>query len=78
MAELARHLESEVPDALERIKRLLRDEPFQDMCVEYEECSRCLRQWSHSAAQHRARIEEYMELIINLQEEILRYLQEHP
>jgi hypothetical protein len=78
MAELARHLEDEVPETLERIARLLRDEAFRDMCSEYEECTKCVRRWAQSPAAHRSRIEEYTQLIADLRQEILSYLQEHP
>jgi hypothetical protein len=78
MAELARHLEDEVPETLERITRLLRDEAFRDMCSEYEECTKCVRRWAQSPAEQQSRIEEYTQLIADLRQEILRYLQEHP
>lgn len=77
VGELARVLELGVPNAAERIEQHLRDETFREMYQEYEECTRCLRRWSESPEVHSARIQEYTDLIIDLQKEMLRYLLKH-
>lgn len=77
LGELARYLEPEVPDASEKINRFLSDETFYDMCSEYEECAKCLRHWARCPAKYARRIEEYSELIRDLEQEILRFFQEH-
>ena len=77
VADLVRQLESHLPDVRERIYRSLGDANFQDMCSEYKVCTQCLYRWSRSPDQHVKRIEEYTELITDLRQEILHYLQEH-
>jgi hypothetical protein len=76
MAELSIRLESELPDAGERISRRFGDETFHDMCSEYEQCVISLRRWSQAPAEHTAQIEEYSTLVAELHREILSYLQE--
>jgi hypothetical protein len=72
--ELARRLEPEFPDAMQQIKRHQHDESFQDMCAEYEDGVKCLRGFGQN---QRERIDEYTELIDDLQQEILCYLRDH-
>lgn len=74
LADLARRLEPELPDALQKIQRLLHVEGFRDMCSEYEDGVRCLRRFDDSQPK---RTEEYTELIEDLQQEILYFLREH-
>ena len=77
LAELTRRLETEAPDAAQRINRSLDDDSFRDMCAEYEDCMNCLSRWRQSSAKHEQRIEEYTQLIQDLEREILEYLREH-
>ena len=75
--ELTQLYEPKVPDAAARINALSSDETFCDMCAEYEDCVRCLRSWAGTPANCEDRILEYRELIADLEEEILQYLQEN-
>jgi hypothetical protein len=75
--ELIRHLQGQLPDAQQRIiERLPGDEDFREICREYEECAKCLIYWRSSARRNRDRIEEYADLLQELEQEILRLLQE--
>lgn len=71
MQELADRLEPELPGALEKIRRSLRDESFQDMCLEYEDGVKCLRRFAEG---QRRRMAEVAELVEGVQQEILHYL----
>ena len=77
LTELARYFEPDVPYAWEQINRLLFDETFYEICTDLLECAKCLRHWVESPGEQKDRITEYTELIADLQQEILQYLQEH-
>jgi hypothetical protein len=76
--ELASRLEADVPGAAERIYQLLSDEGFYDMCSEYAECKTCLRRLAEMPETYSLRIDEYTNLIEDIEHEVLRYLEEHP
>jgi len=73
LADLVRRLEPNLPDAMQRIRQLLDDEGFRDMCSEYEDGVKCLDRFH---GQQPERFREYTELIEDLQQEILCFLQE--
>lgn len=73
LADLARRLEPELPDAMQKIKHLACEEPFHEMCSEYADGVKCLRR----VREGQKRIGEITELIEDLEREILRYLLEH-
>jgi hypothetical protein len=77
LAELAGHLEPLFPNATEKIRLLLADKPFREMCLEYEAGTRCLRRLEQSREERTEHIEEYVELLAGLRQEIFRYLQDH-
>ena len=64
------------PDHKDAIRHLFReDETFQAICEDYHECTQALRYWRQSASgEAPARIEEYRDLMENLEEEIAFYL----
>lgn len=74
LTDLARKLGPELPDILQRVRFVLQEERFRDMCSEYEDGVKSLRRLRES--QHR-RVMEVKQLIENLEREILHYLQEH-
>jgi hypothetical protein len=75
--ELIRHIEAQLPDAQQRVNdRLPGDENFREICSEYEECVKCLTYWRSSEQRNRDRVEEYAQLLQELEQEILRLLQE--
>ena len=76
LAELAGHLEPLLPNATEKIRLLLADTPFREMCLEYEAGTRCLRRLEQSQEKGTELIAEYVELLASLRQEILRYLQD--
>jgi hypothetical protein len=67
------------PQVLESIERIFeRDEAFRDLCEEYQECSvTILRLEAKEGSSHSIR-KEYAVLLLRLEGELLRYLEEHP
>ena len=73
MADLARRLEPELVDAMQKIRQLLNNERFHDMCSEYEDGAKYLRR----VQEGQRRMIEVTELVEGLRQEILRYIKEH-
>lgn len=75
--ELIRHLEAQLPDAQERIiERLPGDENFREICLEYEDCAKSLAYWRSSQQPNSDRVDEYAQLLQELEHEVLRLLQD--
>ena len=76
-AGLVERLNDTLPDAAQRIEACLSEhETFQDMCENYEECALGLERWRASPERHKERIEEYVQLLQELENEILQFLKE--
>ncbi len=75
LASLGRSLQSQIPDAAERINRHLCEEPLNDMCHEYVECVFSRAHWQKSQSVSTSRIREYDQLLSELRQEILAYLE---
>ena len=74
-AGLVERLQNTLPDVTERIEACLCEhESFQDMCENYEECALGLERWRAAPERHGERIEEYSQLMRDLEDEILQYL----
>lgn len=54
------------------------DENFRDLCADYEDCARTLARLESTSASSRAMFDEYTALLLRLERELLRYLEEHP
>ena len=55
-----------------------RDETFRDLCEDYEDCARTLARLESAEPASRAIFNEYSVLLLRLERELLRYLEEHP
>jgi hypothetical protein len=63
----------------ERAARLLeKDESFQELCTEHEECARAVVRLEASGTELGQLRAEYVGLLLRLERELLRYLEEHP
>jgi hypothetical protein len=78
LAELAGQLEPLLPNAAERLSPLLPDKRFREMCSEYEAGARCLKRLEQSREKATDRIEEYVQLLADLRQEMLRYIHNQP
>ena len=64
-----------MPDAAERLDRCLGEyETFRDICENYEECTLGLQRWYAAREPIEGRIEEYSQLLRELEDEILQFL----
>jgi hypothetical protein len=54
------------------------DENFRDLCEDYEDCARTLARLESSSSSSRPMFDEYTALLLRLERELLRYLEEHP
>jgi hypothetical protein len=54
------------------------DENFRDLCQDYEDCARTLARLESANPSSRAMFDEYSVLLLRLERELLRYLEEHP
>jgi len=54
------------------------DENFRDLCEDYEDCAKSLARLESSSSSSRAMFDEYSALLLRLERELLRYLEEHP
>jgi hypothetical protein len=67
------------PQVLERIERIFaRDEEFRDLCGEYQECTATVARLEASESSSQSMRQEYAVLLLRLERELLRYLEEHP
>jgi len=55
-----------------------RDENFRDLCEDYEACARTVARLETSCGSSEAMRREYTALLLRLERELLRYLEEHP
>lgn len=78
LAELAGQLEPLLPNAAERVNLLLTDKRFREMCSEYEAGARCLKHLEQSREKATDLIEEYVQLLADLRQEMLRHIQNQP
>jgi hypothetical protein len=62
----------------ERVAHLFeRDEEFRELCEEYLCCTETMSRIESSAGSSRAMLHEYSALLLRLERELLRYLEEH-
>ena len=74
-AGLVERLQKTLPDVAQRIETCLSEhETFQDMCENYQECALGLEHWRATPQRHKERIEEYAQLLQELEDEILQFL----
>jgi uncharacterized protein involved in exopolysaccharide biosynthesis len=59
------------------IRLFERDETFRDLCEDYEACALTLARLESGTASEGLR-HEYAALLLRLERELLRYLEEHP
>jgi hypothetical protein len=78
LAELTGQLEPLLPNARARIGQCLADKPFREIWSEYEAGARCLKRLEQSREKATDRIEEYVQLLADLRQEMLRYIQNQP
>ena len=55
-----------------------RDENFRDLCEEYAMCVRTVARFATGEASSEQLRNEYAALLLRLEHELLRYLEEHP
>ena len=55
-----------------------RDENFRDLCEDYEVCTRTVTRLETCSLSSEAVRMEYAALLLRLERELLRYLEEHP
>jgi len=66
------------PDAGKRVAELFEtDESFRDLCEDYQVCAATVARLEPSASLEQVR-KEYAGLLLRLERELLRYLEEHP
>ena len=74
-AGLVERLKDTIPDAAQRIEACLSEhETFQDMFENYEECALGLERWRAAPERNKERIEEYVQLLQELENEISQFL----
>jgi hypothetical protein len=72
-------LNDRLPHVCERVARLFeRDEDFRELCNEYEACARTEARFEADGQSSEALRAEYGVLLLRLERELLRYLEEHP
>jgi hypothetical protein len=72
-------LSERLPHVREGVAWLLeRDEEFRELCDEYEVCARTLARHETDGLSSEAMRAEYGVLLLRLERELLRYLEEHP
>ena len=64
------------PQHSEKIQQVFSKDPsFQSLCEDYRACSKALKYWSGATSDKAAaRREEYRQLLLELEEEVLLYL----
>jgi hypothetical protein len=68
-----------LPQVGERAVSLFeRDEAFRDLCEEYEACTETITRIESSPDSSQAMRHEYGALLLRLEHELLRYLEERP
>jgi hypothetical protein len=55
-----------------------RDESFRDLCEDYEACAKTVARLESCRSTSEAIRSEYAALLLRLERELLRYLEEHP
>jgi hypothetical protein len=55
-----------------------RDPDFRDLCDEYDTCARTVARHAAGGASSEALRQEYAALMLRLERELLRHLEEHP
>ena len=76
-ADLIGRLMDVLPDAAGRLDKCIDDhETFRDMCKDYQECAVGLEHWRATPHVHAERIDEYSQLLMDLENEILWFLKE--
>lgn len=56
------------------IKQITENEEFESLCADYELCINMLKSIGRNAELKQAALEEYLELKIELEQEVLKYL----
>jgi hypothetical protein len=75
----ARAANDRFPHVRERLMRLIdRDESFRDLCEEYEVCAETVVRLASGGVESAGIRMEYGALLLRLERELLRYLEEHP
>ena len=60
------------PGSGDQIRKLFQeDEPFRELCADYGECLAALRRFRKEGAVRDDQIEQYTELLVNLEQELL-------
>jgi hypothetical protein len=54
------------------------DDSFRDLCEEYEVCTRTVTRLEAMESPSQEMLNEYKALLLRLERELLRYLEEHP
>jgi len=69
---------SKFPDQKDAIKSLfLKNNNFQEICGDYQKCTEAIEYWRQSTRENSAlRADEYVALLMELEEEICEYLVE--
>jgi quinolinate synthase len=66
---------SRFPEYSERIqKRIEQDEDFKCLCSDYEKCMEMLKSLTVEPEKVKSSLEEYLEIKIELEQEVLKYL----
>jgi hypothetical protein len=72
-------LNERLPHVRERVALLfVADEDFRELCEEYETCARTVGRFETDGLSSEAMHAEYGALLLRLERELLRYLEEHP
>lgn len=67
------------PQVGEQVVRLFeRDEDFHDVCLEYQVCQESVERLEASGPSAEGLRNEYAALLLRLERELLRHLEEHP
>ena len=72
-------LHQRLPQVGERVARLFAsDEDFRELCDEYEACARTITRFAAADVSSAGLRTEYAALLLRLERELLRYVEEHP
>jgi hypothetical protein len=67
------------PQVQEHAVRLFeRDETFRDLCEDYDACAKTVARFESCNPSSQRMRNEYAALLLRLERELLRYLEEHP